>query len=125
MKLSRALREYLITDSYDRRVLRIARGKEQFPDHEFEFALGEDYNNLDFFEKREKMIEALKSLEARYERYAREIQSREINWPQLVKNAGLEILATCLDGVYVPFMMSGTRVSIEGIRERKRKPYKF
>ena len=124
MRLPNKLKEYLVTDSRDRKDLRIARGKEQFPDGEFYFCLGSDYSDLDHFERQKRMSETVRILESRYQGYAEEIRAREIIWPQLAKNVVLEVLATCVDGVYVPFFMSGTRVSIDCIRKAKRPHYK-
>ncbi|MBI4020391.1 MAG: hypothetical protein HY367_03595 [Candidatus Aenigmarchaeota archaeon] len=54
-----------------------------------------------------------------------QLELREPDYKTIAKNAGLEVLATTLEALFIPLMIGGVTVTCDNIRELKGCPYRI
>lgn len=123
MNLRKKLEEYLVTTAEERQVLAIAKGRK----HPATYDPYADADHADRFAFWERMMprEEL-SLSYFIERAeSMKVRDRQVDYSQLLKNCGLYALSMGLEALFAPFMLGGMRVTFEGIREKRKNPYKL
>lgn len=113
MTLTQKIKEYLVTNSYEReRVLPIAKGK-----------LPLDWDRMTL-EEREELGGFLVRNPKFYEKEARNIEERVPDYSSIAYNPFLEFIASLLDGTRA-FAWTGIHLNGESIRQRKRASYRL
>ncbi|HLC55607.1 MAG TPA: hypothetical protein VJJ23_00015 [Candidatus Nanoarchaeia archaeon] len=126
MNIRKSLEEYLVTTKEERQVLAVARGKKRQEDYDPYADL--DRADIDFFDKffirpEEREIMPLSYFCKRLEEM--QVENRQVYHSRLLKNWFLYVLSIGLEGMFVPLMIGGVRITFEELRKNRKSPYKI
>ncbi len=127
MNIRKNLEEYLVTTNEERQVLAVARGKRHPADYDpYADADHTDINYLEgFFPVRpeEREIMPLPYFCKRVEEMR--VENRQVDYSRLLKNWSLCVLSFGLEGMFLPLMIGGVRITFEELRKNRKNPYKI
>ncbi|MFH1073240.1 MAG: hypothetical protein V1743_07475 [Nanoarchaeota archaeon] len=136
MNLTQMLTYYMVTSPSERENMKILHGKKGYTYPQFVVDI--TYRNAEHKHKNifTAHTEARKELDQYkademdcYSQLEREIQSREINYKNVLYNLGMESLALTIEAVFIPLRIAsafggGLSVSCERLHENKKTAYR-